>query len=66
MKELSPWLYLPPGETEKCWEAGKPNGTAGEQNSPPQNVSLACKLFPDENNQGLKDSGRTLAFLLTV
>ena len=27
---------------------------------------LTCKLFPDENNQGLNDSGRTVAFPLTV
>ena len=34
------------------------NEVAGEQNLPPQNVSLVCRLFPAENNQGPKDSGR--------
>ena len=35
-----------------------------QQNLPPQNVSLACSLFQGENNQGSKDSGKTLIFPL--
>ena len=30
----------------------------GEQDLPPQNVSLGCRLFSSENNQGPQDSGR--------
>ena len=30
----------------------------GEQNLPPQNISLEWRLFPDENNQAPKDWGR--------
>ena len=32
--------------------------TMGEQNLLLQNVSLVCRLFPAENNQGPKDSGK--------
>lgn len=31
--------------------------TLGEQNLPPQNVSLACELFLAKHNQGPRDSG---------
>ena len=30
----------------------------GEQDLPPQNISLGCRLFSSENNQGPQDSGR--------
>ena len=33
--------------------------SVGEQNLPPQNVSLAWGLFQADDNQGPKDSGRT-------
>ena len=34
------------------------NISVGEHNSPLQNVSLVCGLFPGENSQGSKGSGR--------
>ena len=34
-------------------------GGVGEQNLPPQNVSLACGLLQAENNQGLKTREET-------
>ena len=34
------------------------NGVVGGQNLPHHNMSLICGLFPAENNQGPKDSGR--------
>ena len=33
--------------------------SVGEQNVPPQHVSLACRLFQADDNQGSNDSGRT-------
>ena len=35
----------------------------GEQNLPPQNVSLACRLFQAENNQSPRDSGKNFDLL---
>ena len=43
------------GDKSSPWGWFKVMG--GEQNLPPQNVSLACGLFRAENNQGSKDSG---------
>lgn len=35
------------------------NGVIGEQNLPSPNISLGYKLFPGENNQAPKGSGRS-------
>ena len=44
------------------WQKNTGEASIGEQNLPPQNITLAWGLFLDENNQGLKNSERTFNF----